>query len=358
MPILYFLPWCRLSERLDVNPVSFIPFNRNFPPSDFDDATARLIRSISEDFIAIDGEPVSEFTVLSLENTCLREDFDASGPVFAEFVDLIRLASLSARDYFFGRADPYSNSTCFALYSRRVDDAGKSWSPTLLRKDGIPIFLAGVAMRVHVPIEAATIPRPSMNVELLTALAARRRKAVDFPAEWAAWQEAIYCFDQANTDAEVVDRHMEWVLTSGAIERVLLAQSKADDAAERFGCALSAIEPVIYFDTRVLRDWCYEFYRLRGDFAHAKIRSQQPRTWVDSLHNVFGAIAFPLLIKALLAKTGEYSLSPVDHSEIAAFARMLLDTRRASGPTRSWREYVSEQGLMLATRMISGKRIL
>lgn len=60
MPILYFLPWCRLSERLDVHPVSFIPFNRVFPPSDFDDATARLISSISENFIAIDGNPVSE----------------------------------------------------------------------------------------------------------------------------------------------------------------------------------------------------------------------------------------------------------------------------------------------------------
>jgi hypothetical protein len=315
------------------------------------------IRSISEDFIAIDGKPVSEFTVLSFENTCLREDFDASGPVFAEFVDLIRLASLSARDYF-GRADPYSNSTCFALYSRRVDDAGKSWSPTSLRKDGIPIYLAGVAMRLHVPIEAATIPRPSMNVELLTALAARRRKAVDFPAEWAAWQEAIYCFDQANTDAEVVDRHMEWVLTSGAIERVLGARSKAADVADRFGRALTPIEPVIEYDAKVLRDWCYEFYRLRGDFAHAKIRTRQARTWVHSLHGVFGAIAFPLLIKVLLSKAGEYPLSPVDHSEIAAFAHILLDTQDASGPTRSWREYVSEQGLKLAARMISGKRIL
>ena len=357
MPILYFLPWCRLSERLDVHPVSFIPFNRNFPPSDFDDATARLIKSISDDFIAIDGEPVSEFTVLSFENTCLREDFDASGPAFAEFVDLIRLASLSARDYF-GRADPYSNSTCFALHSRRVDDAGKSWSPTSLRKDGVPIFLTGVAMRVHVPIEAATIPSPSMNVEMLTALAARRRKAVDFPAEWAAWQEAIYCFDQANTDAEVVDRHMEWVLTSGAIERVLGARSRAADVADRFGRALTPIEPRIEFDKRVLRDWCFEFYRLRGDFAHAKIRSRQERTWAPWMHAVFGAIAFPLLIKVLLSKAGEYSLSPVDCSEIAAFARILLDTKRVGGPAKSWREYVSEQSLMLAARMISGRRIL
>ena len=352
MPILYFLPWCRLSERLAVHPVSFIPFNRDFPPRDFDDATARLIGRISEDFIAIHGNPVSEFTVLSLDNVCLREDFDASGPVFAEFVDLIRLASLSTRDYF-GRAEPYSNSTCFALYGRRVDDAGKSWSPTSLRKDGIPIFLAGVAMRVHIPIEAATIPRPSMNIELLTALAARRRKAVDFPAEWAAWQEAIYCFAQANTDAEVVDRHMEWVLTSGAIERVLGARSRADDVSDRFGRALTPIEPAIEFDTKVLRDWCYEFYRLRGDFAHAKIRSRQARTWVHSLHGVFGAIAFPLLIKVLLSKAGEYCLSSVDHSEITAFARILLDTKRAGGPTRSWREYVSEQGSFLAERMIS-----
>lgn len=355
MPILYFLPWCRLSERLDVHPVSFIPFNRIFSSSDFDDATTRLIGSISEDFIAIDGTPVSEFTVLSFENKCLREDFDGSGPVFVEFVDLIRLASLSTRDYF-GRADPYSNSTCFALYSRRIDDAGKVWAPTSLRKDGVPIFLAGVAMRVHVPIEAATIPRPPMNIALLTALAARRRKAVDFPAEWAAWQEAIYCFDQANTDAAVVDRNMEWVLTSGAIERILRAPSKADDVAESFGRALTPIEPAIYYDTKVLGDWCHEFYRLRGDFAHAKMRSRQARTWIDPLHGVFGAIAFPLLIKALLAKTEEYFLSPLDHSEIAAFARLLLDTRRTSALPRCWRDYVSEQGLMLAARMISEKR--
>jgi hypothetical protein len=356
MPTLYFLPWCRLGERLDVHPVSFIPFNRNFPPDDFDDETAELISRISEDFLAIDGKPVSEFTVLSFDKKCLRNDFDGSGPVFAEFSDLLCLASLSARDYF-GRAERYSNSTCFALYGRRVDDSGRPWSPTFLRKDGVPMFLAGIAMRVHVPVESATIPKPSMNMEFLKALLARRERAPNYPDRWAAWQEAIYSFNRANSDAEVVDRHMEWVLTSGAIERVLDAPSKAGDVAKRFREALTPLEPLVEFDANVLGDWCYEFYRLRGDFAHAKIRTRQEQTWAHPLHVVFGAIAFPLLVKVMLSKTGEYSLSQVDHSEVAAFSQMLVDTRLVSGPAKSWREYVSEQGFVLASRMISLRRI-
>ncbi len=183
------------------------------------------------------------------------------------------------------------------------------------------------------PIHAAVVPQVSLDEDFFRALANFRDIVLtgSDSERWAAWQEAIYCFNQANTDNERMSEQLEWVLMSSALERILRAPGNSDAIAKRFIEAIVPKNPLLYFDFTLLRDWMREFYRLRGDFAHGRIQSRIPRRWESWHHLLFGAIAFPLLTKALLENEKSYVFTENDHCQLAALAWML----RGLGPFRN-----------------------
>jgi hypothetical protein len=79
--------------------------------------------------------------------------------------------------------------------------------------------------------------------------------------------------------------------------------------------------------TKPLRhEWMREFYRIRGDFAHGKLTSQQPTVWSPLEHLVLGTIAFPLVVKSLLQAAGKYAFTTGDQAQIDVF-EALADTK-------------------------------
>jgi hypothetical protein len=68
-----------------------------------------------------------------------------------------------------------------------------------------------------------------------------------------------------------------------------------------------------------------EFYRIRGNFAHGKLDTQQPAAWNPLEHLVLATIAFPLLVKSLLNKACECKLANDDRTQIDVFEN-LADT--------------------------------
>ena len=189
----------------------------------------------------------------------------------------------------------------------------------------------------------------SLDESFFRALASFREIVVSSSDSdrWTAWQEAIYCFNQANTDNESMSAHLEWVLMSSALERILGARPNGDAVAKRFVEAIVPERPQLYFDRAILRDWVREFYRLRGDFAHGRIRSRIPRRWESWHHLLVGAIAFPLLTKALLESEKAYAFTENDHCQLAALAWMLRELLDASANAKSWHQYVSDQLLLI-----------
>lgn len=252
------------------------------------------------------------------------------------------LSSLETREYL-GRAEPYSNSECFALYARQYRE-GDAAAPPIFRRDSTPMGLAGAALRVHMPVQTIAVPRLTLNEPLFRALAEFRRLMLEEErvGDWAVWAESIYCFNLANTDREGVGGHMEWVLMSSAIERLLGARSSAASVAEKVVAALLSIGSLNPSGSAVVRDWAKEFYRLRNDFAHGKIRSRQPRSWNSACPLLLGAIAFPLLVKSLLERQGLYQPTEDSRSGIAAFARLAADVRDPGSHLRSWHQYVRD----------------
>jgi hypothetical protein len=126
-----------------------------------------------------------------------------------------------------------------------------------------------------------------------------------------------------------------------AIERILDSKSKAQDFSTR-------VSDVLKFGTvpayEMLRIWAKEFYLLRGPYAHGRLSSSIRADWNWQTHLLLGAIAFPLIVKALLADYGFYRPTDTDLAELAAFGQV-TEKLRLDGPglSKSWREYITAQ---------------
>jgi hypothetical protein len=348
---LHFLPWCRLDRAFSSGRVTLFPFDLSQPPAGLDDETIRLVRFVLSDFVGITGQPIEKFAVVSLRNNILLDYLMNPMDVAAirDYIDIACLSGICGRE-FFGRGEPYCNSNCFLYYERRFDSVTGRRAPMFRRRDNTPFGpAAGPAMRVHEPLHVAVVPRVSLDENFLGALADFRERLVSGAdsERWTAWQEAIFCFNQANTDNENMNEHLEWVLMSSALERILGAKSNSDAVAQRFVEAIIPRRPQLNFDLPILQDWVHEFYRLRNDFAHGRIRSRKPRRWELWHHLLFGAIAFPLLVKLLLENEKAYEFSENDHCQLAALAWILRESLDPSAGAKSWHQYISDQRLLI-----------
>ena len=199
------------------------------------------------------------------------------------------------------------------------------------------------------PLHAAVVPRVSLDESFFRALASFREIVVTSPdsERWTAWQEAIYCFNQANTDNESMSEHLEWVLMSSALERILGAPGTAtpwpSDLSKRsFRRSPNSTSTSRYFETG-----CANF---TGSGAILLTDGFDREYRVDGSRGItcsFGAIAFPLLTKALLENEKSYVFTENDHCQLAALAWMLREALDASATAKSWRQYTSDQHLLI-----------
>lgn len=345
MPTLHFLPWCRLDREYSVGSVALVPFSRDDPPANLEPDVTRAVNTILADFIAVNDCPVDRCTLVSLDGRMFVEAWgDPTGfEAIYDHVQMACLSSLAEREYL-GAAEPYSNSECFALFARQYRE-GAAAAPPIFRRDRTPTGLAGAALRLHMPVHTVTVPRPPLNEPLYRALAELRQRTLDGERvdDWASWAESIYSFNLANSDDEQASNHMDWVLMSSAIERLLKARSSSHDVADKVAAALLPRNMSDQSAPKIVHDWAMEFYRLRNDFAHGKMRTRQPRTWNSACHLLLGAIAFPLLIKSLLEREEMYLPTKADRSEVAAFARFAADLRDPASQLTSWHQYVRNE---------------
>jgi hypothetical protein len=219
------LPWCHLDRAFSAGGVTLLPIDLSDPPAQWDDETIRSVRSVLSDFIVVTAQPVENFAIVSLHNHILLDYFADPADVakIRDYIDIACLSGLSERE-FLGRAEPYCNSDCFLLYERRFDSLTGVRAPMFRRRDNT-VFgpAAGPAMRVHEPIHAAVVRRVSLDEGFFRALVTFRDIVLtnSDSERWTAWQEAIYCFNQANTDNERMSDQLEWVLMSSALEELL-----------------------------------------------------------------------------------------------------------------------------------------
>lgn len=335
MSLLAFLPWCRVDKKYAIDGIAVFPYKRHEPMENVDEIGHCKINTILGTYKDITGKPVRNAALVGYLSKSLTRDLnDDEINTVKDSVTLACFCGLAKREYFNQLGD-YCNSDCFTLYFQRFDK-GHFIALTPRRLELQPLSSWEIEdISITVPVNCHLIEQVTLDESLLNALVGYRNKTGG--DEWGLWQNAISCFNQANTDNDSIRYQVEWVLLCSAFEHILHAKPEAKDVAAKFA---SIIVPA---DTRLaihsnrrsdkwgsnnqpLRyEWMREFYRIRGDFAHGKLNTQQPAMWSPREHIVLASIVFPLVVKCFLNNNGLYKLTKADSSQINAFEK-LADT--------------------------------
>jgi len=331
MSMLAFMPWCPIDKAYTVGDVTILPFERHTPIEGLDDAEQCRVNTIMAMYKDIKGKPVRKAAIVRYGSKSPIADLTEDDiEIVQELAALACFCGLAKRQYF-DSLGPYCNSDCFSLHIQKFDRADFT-ALTVRRREGRTLSVWRIDdISITVPVHCHTIREVSLNAELLKGLIDHRAQSDN--TEWGRWQNAISCFNQANTDSDNIRYQVEWMLLCSAFEHILSATSNAKDVACKFAENLTPSDELLAKDAARLSDqqkndgrsvryeWMREFYRIRGDFAHGKLNTQQPTTWDLLEHLMLATIAFPLLVKSLLNKACKYKLTDNDQAQIDVFEK-------------------------------------
>lgn len=329
MPLLQFMPWCTIKKSYKAAGISIIPFDRGKNSIDFDELTKRQIRRILSSYKNLEGHPIERAALIKYENKPILSDLTENEiDTSSEYLDLVCFSGLANREFF--HTGNYCNADCFIRYIQKFREDTSFIGIISKRRGGRNIDGRALSETVFsIPIHTSTIKEINLDELLLFGLINFRKESSI--KDWGRCQNAISCFNLANTDSDAFRYQVEWILLCSAFEQLLGAKSKAEDLARKFSENFIPIRPIKASESkrkpqgwqkhdRDLRfEWMREFYRVRGEFAHGKINAGLQPRWSPSESLVLASISFPLLIKGLLAKKEFYELTEKDQILINIF---------------------------------------
>lgn len=329
--MLLFMPWCRIDDTYKSGGIEILPFERHKPIKGLDDAAQCRVNTIMASYKTIEGRPVDGAALVHYSNKSPIDNLTEDEIETAnELAALACFCGLAKREFF--HSGLYCNSDSFTLYAQKFDKA--DFTTFVTRRRGGRTIDGGWRfdeIAITRPQHCDTIHNISLDKELLNALVTHR--AGNKSNKWDRWQNAISCFNQANTDRDNVLHQVEWVLLCSAFEHLLEAKSEAKDVASKFVNTMMPEDSLLASaanrrsdnwpdNEQSLRyEWMREFYRIRGDFAHGKLKTQQPTVWNTHEHLVLATIAFPLVVKCLLNNANVYDLTIDDQAQVDAFEK-------------------------------------
>lgn len=336
MSTLLFMPWCKIDRTYKIGEIEILPFERNKPIGGFDEEAQRHVNKIMVMHKTIQNEPVDRAALVRYQNKSVIDELtDREIEIAKDYLELACFCALAHRKYFYP-VGAYCNSDCFSFYVQKFDDAEDTCLVTRRREGRNKSLWQMDEIAITVPIHVHPIGGITLDQRLLDAVIAFRQGAGN--NKWGKWQNAISCFNRANSDSDRVSYQIEWILLCSAFERILEADTDYEDVARKFSDGFKPADPIKVRDADRVSDkwkkpdaplrheWMREFYRIRGDFAHGKLNTRQPVVWEPLEHLVLATIAFPLLVKSLLQKDCKYKFTDDDRAQIDCFEKF-ADTK-------------------------------
>lgn len=362
---LVFMPWCQIDRSYRFDRASLVLFERGKTILGLDEDKQHMVNSILATFENIRGEPVNAAAIVTADgDTPICMATEEVIDLISDYVVIACFSALANREYFsvLGR---YCNSDCFSLYSQRLDGSNFVALVTRRREGRAIDTWPRERIRISMPVHCAQAREVVLDVALVAALEDYRSESDD--TAWIRWMNALACFNQANSDSDNVMYQVEWVLLCSAFEHILGAKSKSSDVASKFAEVLVPHKEVSVQDAKrrsetwkykgqsLRYEWMREFYRVRGDFAHGKLYSEQPAVWSPAEHLVLATIAFPLVVKKLLVRSNHYEVTDNDRVQIEVFERYADTPNFAASPPDQehssdthWRRLLDDCGFDLA----------
>jgi hypothetical protein len=325
MGALAFFPWLRL--RSEFTPIRAAGFQLlRYERHEYKEADAEAVAAILAPYAEVARKSLDQAALLRIDDRAIFDgwEVDLIDSAF-QFAEIVAFAGLSSRQFF--SHSGYSNRDHYRLIVQLFDKPGEGKLLRSPRRDGSSnLYIADPAHRVECPVHVSRADQTVIDDQLLLALVSCRSaaNADDFI-------ESMVTFNLANTDNPAIAQHVELVLSSGALERVLhLRHGKEDQLASALVRSLNPSENVAVADctraalgdgkSAMVRElWVRDLYRFRNEFAHGNVSAKRPRIWSVQEHLLLSSYVFPLVMKAELAAAGFYSLSDGDRVAIDTF---------------------------------------
>jgi hypothetical protein len=329
MSMLTYLPWCPIKEPFKVGEITLLPFNRGTRLNGLSDLAWSNICAILGVYRDINGNSIDRAAIVQFGSKSIVDDIsEAEFEKIRDFIAIANCCALAQRE-FFGHGLTYCNADCFSAYTQKFDIAESLEFTTLvirLRDRWIKSAWTLANISIAVPVQCHLVEKIAFNRALLSALLDHRENAKD--RDWRRWQVAIEEFNRANTDGDHAHYRADWVALACAFEQLLAAKSHAADIAESLDRHFSpSTELMSSCSQRKIRNhqgslrnaWMREFYKIRSGFAHGNLAQQGLDRWTIYEHLFLATLAFPLLMKSLLAQAQRYTLTEEDKIQIDCF---------------------------------------
>lgn len=360
MGMLCFFPWATCSEPLRFGVFDVVPYgaalDRGEIPAEHEESVVTILRAYGHKREVDQREiPLLRHAELALTADLSQDEISD----YFAFRTRLTCAVLAARRFFSYR---YANSDNIRLVIQGfVPDRPGAALVQHRRRDGftqliIPKGRLSVPKPEHVS-DRCELPR-DLDSALLTAL---ESAAAGGTPSWPRLAEAIRLFIGANTDSSQVDMHAELIDVMSAFSRVADAwddkgtvrgflgmlprpaeRATRDPGPKRF---TPALERALAKGESVRAVWLKDAYVLRSQFGHGRVENPDFKSvWNEREHLLLSAVAFPLYVKAVLAKEGLYSMTDVDEAVNIAFDELAtLDPFAASDEDEpsQWNEVLS-----------------
>lgn len=368
MSMLAFFPWLKIKEDIKIGDVKLLKFKLseiNARKDRFRNNCKKIVRH----YYMHSNDIIDECTLLFINNKTVFDDFnDEETDFMFTFSEILAFSGLSTREYF---GFSYWNRDNFSLVIQGFDE--KSYGVTIVtkRRDGsTKAYWDSNAFKVKMPyhVNSNVI---TINVKLVESILNLQETLV---ANEIFLTDALFFFNRANTDGNLISEYQEIVMMVSAFQRLLGCKTgKEDELVNKF---MSIFNPKQSFNisqsNRIkssqynnisisLREvWLRDFYQLRNDYAHGKRISNRPRIWAPQEHLLLGAYSFPLLVKIILGEK-YYSLSEDDVDDIELFEQLVdVNLFKKSKKSEQWEwnkirsDYKSHKALERAVRKAIG----
>ena len=333
MSCLIFFPWLEVKGRTELGSLALVPYERGSAPfgpgNKEQDACDGVLAPYHDG-----SHPIRKATLLEHDGGMFGAvSQEATGDFFV-FRDVVACAALSERE-FFGHGFPYWNFAYFEMIIQSFDDPHGSVPVTTRRRDGRTTH--------HMTRDVYSIRRPfhvtpAIGMKIDVDLASALLTAKDKSSIWHEYYDAIYNFNQANTDSNETSEAQEAVMLIGAFQRALCCAGSSED--ELSGRIMTVFKPYIHVDIQtsekiknfkhytvkaltLMEAWVHDFYQLRGENAHGKRLPRRPLVWASTEHLLLAAYLFPLILKLRLQQDGFYKLTDDDEADLTAFEPLL-----------------------------------
>jgi hypothetical protein len=333
MKSLCFFPWFSLDRKFELTQFRLLPFvigdkSDSEISDNYDD-----IVNVTKNYKDHSKNPIRSATMFAFAGKSLTDKLaDDRLNDFVVYSELISFSGLAMREFF--SHGEYSNVESYRLVGQPYRNSSDAPSVQVNRRDGRTLIGYGDDVFQEVcPFHVPILRNGKFDISLLESLV---KAYVNSSGCWKQVYDALIAYNGANTDNPIIKAPIEIVLSLGAFERVLgLRGGNGPELVTAFVNALSivpfagdleekkALKQPVQQCTNIREAWIKDFIAVRNDLAHGKSQPVYPSTWSTDEHLLLTAYIFPLVVKIVLARHNEYSLSDADKNAIFAFDYLL-----------------------------------